>query len=1353
MVATAPLPNPTKADHPNSATTERQMLVDRAREGWLRRLVDRSRNNNLLYFRDLKTGTLDLSKARPNVLSQLLNGAAIRIDQLLPEVVSNRPAIQARQIWQRAKVNQEEKGIATLFLAFGLASWSISDGGRPPAAPVLLLPVTLELVSREGPIVTIERSGEAQINQVLLDELSQSYGCEIAPDQLFTDDVESILKIQELYNRLLTCTSEMNGFSIDERIVLGNFSFLKLAMVQDLRSCGDLIVNHDVIAALAGAEQARAAIRTNREPIDPSSFDRIPPDLEYLVLDSDSSQQRVIAAVLRGQHGVIQGPPGTGKSQTIVNLITSLVAEGKRVLFVAEKRAALEVVLRRLQQVGLGHLALDLHGADITRSAVMQRFAENLDLVRTAPIVDATAVHDNFCNRRWRLNQYVTKLHTPRPPFGLSVHTIQGRLLRIPPEAKTVTRWRTEALLGLDPQKMVGLADTLVELGDYEDLFRSTSTSRWAKTPIANGQEAQNAIDLVSRLLHELLPTLRASLQDVGQAVGLPIAATFDDIPPLIDLLSEAAAVLALYKEGIFQNDLAGMAENLAGAKPSFFHAVVQYLFNSIYRKAETQANDLRREQASGFSRGPTLAAEIERAANLLRHWHTTIPTGLPQAYTHLERVQEQSRAFYAALNELSTRLGNSDLQQMLFDELAHYLAQLYEDRYTAHRIARMQALVSSLQQGGIGSFLHEIRACATPPVLWPQQLDHAWLSSCLDHILLEDSELAGFSGYAHSRFVEEFRDLDRRRLALATNRVWRAHAERVIAAMNAHPDQEDLVRREAAKRKRHLPLRTLLARAPDVLTALCPCWMASPLSVSQLIDARQTNFDVVVFDEASQVLPEDAAAALLRGRQIVVAGDRHQLPPTRFFISGEGDDETEDDIAPTEGFESLLDLLSAQFDSWSLDWHYRSRDESLIAFSNQHIYNGRLITFPGANATDAITHELVAWISDLDSQDESSSSEVARVVALVLQHATTQPHESLGVITMGIKHAQRIEGALDQALRQHPELEPFFSTSESEPFFIKNLERVQGDERDAIILSVGYGKDRSGKLAYRFGPLLTAGGERRLNVAVTRARHRLTLVSSFSHLDMDPSRSQARGVELLRSYLEYASSRGLHLNTDGHVPIPLNPFEADVFDALHARGIPLVPQWGVSSYRLDFAAQHPHKPGQFVLAIECDGATYHSAPTARDRDRLRQQHLEALGWRFHRIWSQDWFHRRAEQIARAVDAYHRAVLEADGGKEAINAAMSPMISKLIESPPSNTQADRPRGPRPPVWRNQPITEYALRDLVALVQWVQSDARLRTDDEILDEIVSDLGFQRRGPRIVAVLREAIATAKRQIERT
>jgi very-short-patch-repair endonuclease len=323
-------------------------------------------------------------------------------------------------------------------------------------------------------------------------------------------------------------------------------------------------------------------------------------------------------------------------------------------------------------------------------------------------------------------------------------------------------------------------------------------------------------------------------------------------------------------------------------------------------------------------------------------------------------------------------------------------------------------------------------------------------------------------------------------------------------------------------------------------------------------------------------------------------------------------------------------------------------------------------------------------------------------------------------------------------------DLDEFFDLHLPERFFVKNLERVQGDERDAMILSVGYGKDRSGRLLYRFGPLNVEGGERRLNVAVTRARRRMTVVSSFSHMDMDPARAASRGAQLLSEYLEYAASGGTAISRFGAGQVPLDEFEQAVSAALTARGIDLLPQWGASVYRIDLVAKHPTRPGRLVLAIECDGATYHSAPTARDRDRLRQQHLEALGWRFHRIWSTDWFTRPEEEVERAVAAFQEAVAHADR----VDAGGMPIVAggvgAAVEPLPSSVGPSPVRGPRPLLGPHRAITEYTASQLRALAAWIDSDGRLRTDDEIVEEMVRELGYLRRGHRIEEALRSAVA---------
>jgi very-short-patch-repair endonuclease len=466
-------------------------------------------------------------------------------------------------------------------------------------------------------------------------------------------------------------------------------------------------------------------------------------------------------------------------------------------------------------------------------------------------------------------------------------------------------------------------------------------------------------------------------------------------------------------------------------------------------------------------------------------------------------------------------------------------------------------------------------------------------------------------------------------------------------------------------KKMRHLPFRKLMDQAPDVLAAMFPCFMCSPLSVSQLLPGERSLFDIVIFDEASQVLPEDAVPSLMRGSQAVVAGDQHQLPPTPFFADA-GEDEESDtasrdvEAEATEGFESLLSMMSAFVPAPMLQWHYRSRDERLITFSNQHIYGGRLVTFPSPGGYPAVEHVLVKEDAEQSSSDggreDSPSSEVLRVVELVLGHAERelakpdpQQRRSLGVIALGTTHARRIEAAIDRALEDRADLDAFFDAAAPERFFVKNLERVQGDERDVVVLTLGIRPDRAGRPNLtRFGPLNNREhGYRRLNVAITRARYRMILVSSFAHYGIDASKDMSRGMDLLRNYLEYAAKGG-RLPEGMRTGEALNEFEADVADTLAAHNITSVPQWGVSGYRIDLVAQHPRESGRYVLAIECDGASYHSAPTARDRDRLRQQHLEALGWRFHRVWSTDWFTRREQEVRRALAAYEAAVAQAD---------------------------------------------------------------------------------------------------------
>lgn len=1340
--------------------------VERARITWMNNLIDVSRRNNLLYYRQLKRGALDLSSVDAGTLDLLLSGAKTPLSQLARDADLQNVWANAREIQRRALANREERGLETLFLVYGFARWSALDdsrsgsAGRPYQAAVVLLPASIELRARDIRAATVQIVGEPQANLVLLHVLATDYNCLIDAEELVADATQNDGKLDPdaVLDRLASAARAVPDFGIERRIVLSNFTYQKMSMVADLQQNGDRFAGHPVLSAMAGDLSARRKVTAGRADIDARALDSIPSEREFLVLDADSTQQRVVHSALRLQSGVIQGPPGTGKSQTIVNMIAALVANGRRVLFVAEKRAALDVVLNRLQNIGLGHLALDLHGAEATRASVLQRIGASKEVVASVLPVNSAGLHERFENRRARLNSYVAQLHDPRQPAQMSVYEMEGYLLRARPEVRIELRWRSPDLDRLTLGNVRTIRDLLTEAAGLAPLIQSPTALLWSRALLADGVAAQQAADVVQRIARSRLPDLRSHLERIAQAVTLDVPDNLSELTVFLDYLARLDEFLKHYSRDILAEDLSPIIDALMPAGNIITH-VAGLLVSSKYRAA---LEKMKQWRVSGSVNSRQLAIDASIACELQRIWRQnsrdpSIPDALPDygaARQHVDMLRadlDQARVFLGDLIRESESCPLSELADLL-DELA-------SDLSVPRLVARAREIDREIEGLGGGRFLHEARRAGSSPDLWADQFEYAWIASCLEDTLAREPALSSFVGDSHNRLVNEFRQLDRSRVALAVDRVRRAHAEWAVSALNQHTDQLDLVERELAKKRRHLPLRRLLSMAPDVLTAVCPCWMASPLSVSQLLPADRRYFDVVLFDEASQIPPEDAVPAIMRASHVIVAGDKHQLPPTRFFAAEDPDTEAEDDIAlPTEGFESLLDLMNAFLENWWLGWHYRSRDESLIAFSNRHIYGDRLITFPGPGGSRAISHVLV----EPDSLSRPCPSEglsvnlaeARRVVELVLEHARTRPQETLGVIALGIRHANLIQEELDQAMANHPELEDFFSQERPERFFVKNLERVQGDERDAIILSVGYGKDSSGRLPYRFGPLLQDGGERRLNVAVTRARCRLTLVSSFTHLDMDPDRSKARGVELLRLYLEYAARQGKSLSETTAGTASLTPFEADVYEALSAKGIPLVPQFGASGCRIGFAARHPESPEKFVLAVECDGPAYRAMPTARDRDRLRQQQLEALGWAYHRIWSPDWYFRRDQEIDRALAAYRQAAQgcsrpiqfhSASGAPSAVASAQSltPRPGAVFRSSVAPA-----RGPKPAVPRRARINEYTQQELVALVQWINSDGLLRTDEQIIDELMDELGFKRRGARIDEAIRGAIAQVAR-----
>lgn len=1251
------------ASNSTAPTTSRNVAVDRARSAWISRLIDLSQRNNLLYFRPLKVGTIDLTLADNDALAELLSGKSVSLKKLLANADATQTLAQAKEIARKAKENVEERGLETLYLAAGMATWQGEEGKRPPESAVLLVPISLDARGRTG--ATLKRTGEPQINPVLLHVLASSFRCAVTSEVLLAaadtdpDRDDDPFNLDALLAKLVELGNGIPGFEVRRRIVLGNFSFQKMAMVRDLNELGAQLADNDIIAGLAGDIDARGRVTARVSEPDPREFDRTPPQQEFLVLDTDATQQKAIRMAQGGQSLVIQGPPGTGKSQVIANLIVSCAAAGKRVLFVAEKRAALQVVLDRLNRCNLGCLALDLHGADTSRKVIAGRLRDALANIDRGARVASDQILEPFTQRRQRLNQHAQRLHQQRAPADLSVFEIEAQLLtaamRAAPALKT--RFRGAALMRLNNAAIAEAKDALREAAAMGPLFLGTLQSPWLTATYTDGHAAQAAIDLAQELADNDWPKVKDLIAGVLQPARPVAPANINELLQLLQLAARVNEHLRSFEPSIFSTDLEGTIVALQPAAGGTLTRARATLVSPRYRRAKALV--------AASAKVPLSAAALldgaKKSRELLDQWRKTgfaspTPAALPSAEDAFKTVQP----FAESLNDLGRGLNRAHLCTLPLAQLETLLGALVDDAATARRIPGLRRIELKLESLGLSAFVAELRRANPPGDAWPDALQRAWLTSCVEHVWAEEPDLASFNGQVHGKFATEFCQLDRQRLDLAAATVARRHVQEAARMLAELKEQAAKVRHEAEKKIRHLPFRNLMEISPDVLAAMFPCFMCSPLSVSQLLPGDRKLFDLVIFDEASQVLPEDAVASLVRGAQAVVAGDEHQLPPTQFFAGG-GEDEAEngddEEAGATQGFESLLKMMKAFVPAPMLEWHYRSRDERLIAFSNRHIYDGRLITFPSPAAGDgAVRHELVKDEGNASGATESDSDEVRRVVELVLEHAAQEiakppdRRRSLGVIALGIPHARRIEGAIDRALEEREELEPFFDPSLPERFFVKNLERVQGDERDVIVLTLGISPDRAGKIELtRFGPLNNREqGYRRLNVAITRARRSMIVVSSFSQHAIDVSKQVSRGVELMRHYMQYASDGGAMHEERGRGDVALNAFEADIADALAGAGIVTVPQWGASSYRIDLVAQHPTRPGRLVMAIECDGASYHSFPTARDRDRLRQQHLEALGWKFHRIWSTDWFVRRDEEVARAMRAYQDAVAYAD---------------------------------------------------------------------------------------------------------
>jgi very-short-patch-repair endonuclease len=1465
--ASAPAPAPA----PDPAAT-RRTLVERAARAWTDQLIDLSGRNGLLYYRDLSVGTLDLGIADPAAVAQLLLGTKTRLSALYPDPdVLKDASRRCRKIRDKARENLEERGVFTLFLASAMATWTQPAGqAAVPQAPVVLNHLALAPTGAAGEDFELTLASAPEINPTLFYALEAQFGVtadlDAIRDEITADEDDVATDTAQMVAAVVRAAAGVPGFKVDSKHVIGNFSYLKLPMVVDLAAHVDALEAHDMVAAIAGDAAAQQLVRGRKQSVDARSLDGLMPSAEFLVLDADGSQQAAIESIVRGSDSVIQGPPGTGKSQTISNLIAACAAKGLRVLFVAEKRAAIDAVIGRLDRVGLSDLVLDLHGGVASR----RRLAENLDqalaAARGAMPTDATALQASLASRRELLAVHDVAVNAVRDPWGISLYAAQGRAADASAPA-LATR--------LAPASVDGITDAhLAELQEELRAYMALGGTRlrpeanpWAWAGPVDPSAIEGLSDTTMDLGRDALPALRAKAAAAASAAGIALPSTVAGIGTMAGTLAARERQAAVLDDAVFAR-ASVLSPALEPARQGGIGAFFAGIFNGTYKSALAEARGLVKEPSVSPRRAADMVAEASATA---ASWATLDPAHpaprVPGAL-ELEAAWDRASSLVATLGA-TVKAPSPDATP---DALAAWVAALETDLPTLRKLPEMRTRQAALAAAGLDEAVREIAASGLDADAAHRALDRAWAAAVVERIVARDPAVGGIDAERLDGETASYRQLDKEHIGLTAARVKRAWAERAVRARDAYPEQDMVLAAEARKKSRHLSVRELFTRTPDVLTAVKPCWAMSPLLVSQILPGDKQYFDLVIFDEASQILPADAIPSLMRGKRAVVAGDGLQLPPTTFFASqtttdreaagepleGEGD-------ALISGFASLLDVADSLVRSDPLRWHYRSRDERLIAFSNLHIYtpaHRELTTFPAVEDDACVRHVQVAPRAD-GSDGVSSEEEVQAVIDLVFDHARTRPKETLGVIAMGIQHAERINEALRLRRASAPELDGFFAEDGREPFFVKNLERVQGDERDAIILTIGYGRTTDGRLRQNFGPLNQQGGERRLNVAITRSKRRVTVVSSFGSDDIDPTRTTAEGVRLMQAYIRYAESGGLDLGNVVPARPALNGFEQGVLAALHGMGVTVVPQLGTSAYALDFALQHPTKAGRFVLAVECDGASYHSAPTVRERDRLRQQQLELIGWKFHRVWSTDWYRDRAAEILRlkvaydaAVAAYDAAVAKvaaekaaqaaaaeaaraaadaqaaeaagataasqgaasqgaatraasqaaadlavpappvsdvarstppaASGGATAVASAAPaptpdasspwtswvPQTASPVQGAPSpQAQAPAPapapvtpaaqapapptgdapasaqRGPKPKIGRHSGIDQVPPAQLDALVRWIESDHLLRTEDELVAEVMAELGFNRKGTKITAAIEASIARVR------
>jgi very-short-patch-repair endonuclease len=1317
--------------------------LDKKIDNWRKKLLDLSKRNRLISFKATKTKSLPLQNSNISLLEDLSGDDELHVRKSEKEVeeenedgevIKKTVDIELKDVeeneflptrgreesinsldYLRQKKNyfEREKGVETFYLAVSFLEWFESpDSEEKIESPLILLPVEIEKqINRRKNrhnYKIIYEGGEPFVNPALMKKLEDEFDLELPEDESISREnlEDSLSEIEDLV------TGGLERAEIENRFVLGIFDFQRVSLYNDLEENRESIKEDAIVNAL---NDDYSDIDDDVDiPSQDELDNEIKPEDTYQVVDADPSQQVAIEAAKSGKSFVLEGPPGTGKSQTITNIIAEKLAEGEKVLFVSQKKAALEVVKNNLDEVGLGRFCLDVHEGN--KKNTLQQIEEemkNNETVRS----DSGQSLEQLKLKKERLNKYGNIIGKKFGEIGKTPYEAIGKVSKR--EDSPVYGLELTDIFAVEENEVEDVKNKLRQLKEYKSEIREFDSHTWKNTEIDTWgmktrekmkSSIKGQVDSLEEIqdLNKRIGKLEVSIDSIDEIRGFNNFLKFVEecpVKPDLSLLSEdlldeeekIRELKSLEKDrSRLLKDLEQNYEKIPEIDADKLEDEMEdtgFIGRKISSEYKENRKNLLRTAREDYNPGHSqLMEDLEKLEDLeeikedideLKHVQRLLGLLYEGKDTDWDKVEDfldwlhkyfqkkedfrtkeienlisdEPEALEQLGNQIEEKIGRFDQEKQFFQKSMNY-SQLRSEGLPIEKTEieehfeflenfknnlnklkpwinfqrRLESLDNTAGENFVKKFLQE----DNNPELLADSFVKSFYTDFLDQVFKE-TELDEFSSREMETVVDEFRNLDKKQQEIARDEVVqrvtsnRPNYQRQVGESGgvAH------LKREIQKDSRHKALRKTFQRSAGVITSLKPCFMMSPLSVAKNIEKGSVDFDTVIFDEASQVEPETAISSLIRAEQAIIVGDTKQLPPTDFFRA-----DVEDDEDVREDLESILDETSTALPKEQLMWHYRSKDNELIEFSNKKYYGNRLKTFPGNNADldTGVEFEYVeAGIYDRGGSSKNEK-EAERVVDLIENHAEEKPEKSLGVVAFSSSQREAIEDELYLRKQENPELQKFTSENGLEEFFVKSLENVQGDQRDVMIFGVGYGPDKSGKITMNFGPLNRKGGERRLNVAVTRAKEKVIVVTSMQPGELDVSRTSSKGPKHFKKYLEYAKNGDQVLDKDtkesGQVEFD-SEFEEAVYTALQEEGLDVTTQVESSGYSIDLAVKHPEKPGKYILGIECDGAAYHSTKTARERDRLRQEVLEGLGWEIHRIWSTDWIRNKEEEIEK----------------------------------------------------------------------------------------------------------------------